>query len=1228
MSDETFGADPVGKLADEFLQRYRRGERPSPSEYAGQYPEHADRIRELFPMLVMMEQGATEMSAGANPPEDIFTDPAPTQIGEYNLLREIGRGGMGVVYEAEQLSLNRRVAVKVLSTQIANDQRLVSRFHQEAQAAARLHHTNIVPVYEVGREDDVCYYAMQLIHGQAISDVLRELKRLREQSASPTAPADERGSSGPGSPEQPAAPTKAIETPDVGSIAESLLTGRLSLSSAEEPAGTRDWSAGVQQVSIGSSSAGNEPNRLPVGKASTASMAADDTEPSSITLPGQPDASYDEAKISGYFRSVAEVGAQVADALEHVHREGILHRDIKPSNLLLDLHGRVWITDFGLAKTEGDDLTNTGDVVGTVQYMPPERFRGQSDQRSDIYSLGITLYEMLALRPAFDPADRMKAIQQALHESPPPLRKLDPRIPADLETVVLKAIDREPRHRYQTAGKLKADLQRFLQDKPIAARRVTRREQLWRWCRRNPVVAGLTAALLATLMVGLAAVSWQWLRAERNALVAQRKATEAELATEEAKQEAARANAAATRQREARLAAETSQRRFRRLLYMAHMNLLPQAWQEANVSRIHRLLETHVPPPHETDLRGFEWYYWWAKSHQYHASLRHEGPVFATAVSSDGPMVISAGAGQPQIKVWDTESGSVTEELTGPGGWIHATALSANGQWLAAGGSNGDVWLWDLENDERQDLPDAPDAPIHAIAFDPQSTTLAAGAQDGAVRFWSLADGTLQATWDDHPDAVATLSWSPDGKSLAMSFGEWTSDRQNKQIWLRSVEDRKVRHFPRGTGPLTLDLNFSPDGQRLATAGTNGVMLWNLATGRMNQLQQHTDVTTAVSFSPDGRLLASGGSDRQIQLWDTEENSQVATLKGHGSSIGSLAFTADGQRLISGSEDGTVKLWEDFLSNDLVLNHQAAVHSVAVSPDGSMVAAAGDSGTVQLWKLKTAEKLGALRGELKTITQILFSPDGSWLAACGHRASSPNGNAGRVEIWSLEREERLRTFGGPVGGFEAAVLSPDGRHIATAGAGGKVQIWNTADGTLQQTFDGHTGRVRAVAFSPDGMLLASAGNDLSIRLWNVNTGKRSGYLTGHTRTIFDLAFSPDGQTLASASQDQAVRLWNVSQRSHQGLLHGHAKRINAIAFSPDGRTLATGSGDQTIRLWDTVENGQKCRLEGHRLRVDSVAFSPDGRTLVSGDISGEIRLWPAATEPHQLEHRKNRVESR
>lgn len=401
-----------GRIADEFTDRLNRGERPDVEEYACRYPEIAEVLREGLLVLPAMRQPAAAY-AGADvlaPSRQVL----PERLGEYRILRAVGHGGMGAVYEAVQEPLGRRVALKVLPFHGLMDVLHSQRFRREARAAARLHHTNIVPVFGIGEQDGVHYYAMQFIEGESLQTV------------------------------------------------------------------------GARATDC---------------------------------------------------KSVARWGWQIAEALAYAHGHGVLHRDVKPSNLLLDRAGNVWLTDFGLARADGlPDLTRTGDVVGTLRYMAPEQLDGTADGRSDVYSLGLVLYELLTRRPAFSAADRNQLVKQVTQEEPPAPRRLDGRIPSDLDTIVVKAIAKEPERRYSSAAALAEDLRRFLSDQPIAARRASGWEQAWRWCCRRPAAAGLlgvsvaaaisllTFALVHNVQLGAAlkAVGAERDRAEANALQAGR----------------------------------------------------------------------------------------------------------------------------------------------------------------------------------------------------------------------------------------------------------------------------------------------------------------------------------------------------------------------------------------------------------------------------------------------------------------------------------------------------------------------------------------------------------------------------------------------------------------------------------------------------------------------------------------------------------------------------------
>jgi serine/threonine-protein kinase len=463
MDPSSVDRDPVERLAEEFLERHRRGEHPPLTEYVDRHPEWAEEIRALFPALVMMERlkpAPGDVTGSFLGEDGAVLGQVPERLGEFRILREVGRGGMGIVYEALQESLGRHVALKVLPSHALLNGRHLQRFLREAKAAARLHHTNIVPVFGVGGRDGLHYYVMQFIAGSGLHQVIDDLRRLKVG-------------------DRPTSPPRANATrgPSLPGLAQGLMTGQFATTAPEGDDGPR------------------------VADASATSAA--DLHAGSAILSG-----------SGrrFAREVARLGLQVAQALAYAHGRGVLHRDIKPSNLLLDVQGTVWVADFGLAKlsADGDDLTGEGDVLGTLRYMAPERFRGEADARSDLYALGLTLYELLTLRPAFDQEDRDRLIHQVTTEVPPRPRALNREIPRDLETIILKAIEHDPARRYQDAEELADDLGRFLADQPIRARAVGPLERLAKWARRKPVVAGLSAGLIAAVLLGFIGVTHQW----------------------------------------------------------------------------------------------------------------------------------------------------------------------------------------------------------------------------------------------------------------------------------------------------------------------------------------------------------------------------------------------------------------------------------------------------------------------------------------------------------------------------------------------------------------------------------------------------------------------------------------------------------------------------------------------------------------------------------------------
>jgi eukaryotic-like serine/threonine-protein kinase len=498
--------DPVDVLADEFAVRLRNGEYPSVTEYTTRHPDHAEELSELLPAVAMMEQLKIKDDSKIESLEKQTAMSGLQQLGDFRIIREIGHGGMGVVYEAAQESLGRQVALKVLSPSALGSANAVDRFRREAETAGRLHHTNIVPVFGVGEESGLHYYVMQYIDGTPISDIV---VTLRESPAGDSSTID--------SSDSDSERTKLFVRPRPRSVVDSSAL----IEESSYKVSVEDSAEDIEELGPGFLS-DDKPADDALGATEVGHTTVDGRMQLGPALPTQAKSRAEiiqqlvtDFNAQDYWNTVASIGHQVADALQYAHSLGVLHRDVKPANLLIS-KGIVWLVDFGLAKlAEENDLTKTGDLMGTLRYMSPEQLAGDCDVRSEVYSLGLTLYELTTFQYARHGSVKSQIIQQITHEPPPRPRSINKDIPADLETIVLKAISLDPKHRYQTAGELANDLDRFINGYPIAARPVGRVGQLVRWSKRNPALATTTIATFVLLITVACLSTWGLLAAQQ-----------------------------------------------------------------------------------------------------------------------------------------------------------------------------------------------------------------------------------------------------------------------------------------------------------------------------------------------------------------------------------------------------------------------------------------------------------------------------------------------------------------------------------------------------------------------------------------------------------------------------------------------------------------------------------------------------------------------------------------
>lgn len=1196
------------KVLAEYLLALEAGNSVDPQQLLNQHADLADDLRSFLANRAALERIASplklavdETTVGCVTRDHDGEVQRIRYFGDYELIDELGRGGMGVVYKARQTTLNRTVAIKmILGGQLASPED-IQRFKQEAEAAANLDHPQITPIYETGEHNGQHYFSMKFIEGRTLRDTLPE---LRQEGKSP--------------------------------------------------------------------------------------------------------------------RQAVLLLSQVARAVHHAHQRGVLHRDLKPANVLLDLNGVPYITDFGLAKrVEGaSDVTKTGAIVGTPSYMAPEQANGRKQLSTavDIYSLGAILYEILTGQPPFRGTTPLETLLQVAAGEIVAPRSIARNSDRDLETIALKCLEMEPENRYDSAAALADDLDRWLNQEPIQARRSGYIERMVKWSRRHPAVAALLMVIVMLVLAGQVLIGWQLrqtalalIRGEGLRLVAQSevvRSADPGLALGMAIEAAHLHPGLAANN--SLLEAMNECREFKTLI--GHKEPVTYSEISSDGSRV-------LSQSTEQKIR-----LWNAKTGQQVAVLWNgtdqsagsssdgrpgsvedylQQSMLVAHFSPDGHRIVTV-TSLFSIWIWDAATGKFLRELQGPVR-DHEKSYLAYGE---AGGacaqfhpqgrllavSFGDyghpdyrVRLWDVESGSEVAALDGHHAPVQHLQFSPNGNILASASRDGTVRLWNSEKGTELLKLEGHRVGVGFACFSPDGKRIITTGdgNEWEYPAPNEgRISYNSNSDHQDRFagivwdvvtgkqlssldWPEGSYAVVNPAAFSQDGRLILTfpsasySGDSSIIghpvIWDTSTGKRRFVLRHSgsngkylsgrfegDSETVAMVQRVDRFIKS--KSLQVYRWSTTTGQQlgsVVSLNGHTGEVRAASFSIDGAFVVTSADDSTSRVWDVTANGDKTVGQGRFqnLSSARFTAEGDKLfsIAKRKRGSPPLLQIQDVGSRKIVRSFPLYSTddelQILaISPDDRMVITGEGRGGTNNVDfAGNIRIWDATTGRQVSQFGKPQEDFVSVKFSPDGRRVFAGGNRSAASyLWETAeDKPVREVFRLSDFPVWSAEFSPDGTRLLTtgrqpgrvffeSGKEMEIaRIWDTSNGRLVKVLTdmsGQVRSDLSLTWSPNGrQVLVPCAGGNNARIWDIKSNVVIVDFQGHTKGVTCGHFTADGKKVATGSSDKSLRIWDIASGRELKRLQGHEDAVRTLNFSPNGQLLVSTGSDHTMRIWNVQT---------------